>query len=337
MCANREADHEYDAKDHAHVYARGVTNLAADSTGRGVWAVKWSLFALLGTALVQAIIVALSGSRALLADTVHNFADAATALPLWVAFGCSRLKPSPRFAYGYGRVEDLAGLTIMLTILASAVVVGYQSVLQLLSPQPLEYLWAVAVGSVVGFLGNEAVARFQIKVGREIKSAALVANGLHARADGLTSLTVLVGAAGVWLGYPLADPLIGLLITLVILRLVWQSARAVLTRMLDGVEPGVLEAVEAAARQAAGVSEVAGVRARWVGHRIHLELNIAVNPALSVSEGHGIAKEVRHQVLHELAHVSRVTVHIDPSTEAGERFHLMEAHAHDGLPTHSHV
>lgn len=313
-----------------------VIDLTAASTERGVWVVKWSFLGLLGTALVQAIIVALSGSMALLADTVHNFADAATAIPLWIAFACSRLKPNRRFSYGYGRVEDLAGGAIVLTILASAVVVGYQSVLRLLRPEPVEYVWAVALASVVGFLGNEAVARFRINVGHEIGSAALVADGYHARVDGLTSLAVLVGAAGVWLGYPLADPLVGLLITLVILALVWQSARMIFTRMLDGVEPGVLEAAEEVAHQAPGVREVAEVRARWSGHRLHLEVNVAVDPALSVAEGHGIAKEVRHQILHHVPHVSQVTVHVDPVSEVGEQFHRVETHAHDGLPFHSH-
>lgn len=336
MCVNRDPDHEYHSKDHAHDHSGMVIDLTAASTERGVWVVKWSFLGLLGTALVQAIIVALSGSMALLADTVHNFADAATAIPLWTAFACSRLKPSRRFSYGYGRVEDLAGGAIVLTILASAVVVGYQSVLRLLRPEPVEYVWAVALASVVGFLGNEFVARFRIKVGHEIGSAALVADGYHARVDGLTSLAVLVGAAGVWLGYPLADPFVGFLITLVILALVWQSARTIFTRMLDGVEQGVLEAAEEVTHQAPGVREVAEVRARWSGHRLHLEVNVAVDPALNVAEGHGIAKEVRHQILHHVPHFSQVTVHVDPVSEVGERFHRVETHAHDGLPFHSH-
>jgi divalent metal cation (Fe/Co/Zn/Cd) transporter len=109
-----------------------------------------------------------------------------------------------------------------------------------------------------------------------------------------------------------------------------------LARILDGVEPEVLEASEHTARQVPGVREVAEVRARWIGHRLHLELNVAVDPALSVAEGHGIAKEVRHQILHQVPHVSKVMVHVDPATEVGETFHHVEAHAHDGLPIHSH-
>ena len=171
------------------------------------------------------VVVALSGSVALLADTIHNFGDAATALPLWVAFPLARRRPTERFTYGFGRFEDLAGLAIVLIMALSALLAGYETVTRLIHPQPVAYLGTVAVASIVGFLGNEAVALFRIKVGQDIGSAALIADGYHARVDGWTSLAVLVGALGVWLGYPLADPVVGLLITVAILWLVWQSAR----------------------------------------------------------------------------------------------------------------
>lgn len=322
--------------DHAHHHRHGIIDPAIASTDRGMWALKWSFFGLLATALFQLVVVVISGSVALFADTLHNFADAATAIPLAIAFAFARLKPSRRFPYGYGRVEDLAGVLIVVTILLTALMAGYESLLRLFRPQPVEHLWAVAGASVVGFLGNEAAALIRIKVGREIGSAALVADGYHARADGLTSLAVLVGAIGVWLGYPLADPMVGLLITVAILHLVWQSARAVFTRILDGVDPEVLDAVEQAARHVPGVHNVAEVRARWIGHRLTLELNVAVNPDLTVTEGHAVAKEVRHQVLHHVPHVSGVTVHVDPATESGEAFHHIDSHAHDGLPVHRH-
>lgn len=321
---------------HTHHHRHGMVDLAIASTDRGLWALKWSFLGLLTTALLQLVVVALSGSMALLADTIHNVADAATAIPLAIAFTFARLKPTRRFPYGYGRIEDLAGVLIVVTILATALIAGYESVLRLLRPQPVAHLWAVAGASVLGFLGNEAVAVFRIKVGREIGSAALVADGYHARADGLTSLAVLIGAVGVWLGYPLADPIMGLLITLGILHLGWQSASAVFTRTLDGVDPEIVDAAEHAARHAAGVHDVAEVRARWVGHRLILELNVAVNAALTVTEGHEVAKGVRHQVLHHVSHVARVTVHVDPSTESGETFHRIESHIHDGLPVHAH-
>jgi divalent metal cation (Fe/Co/Zn/Cd) transporter len=141
---------------------------------------------------------------------------------------------------------------------------------------------------------------------------------------------------GVWAGYPLADPIVRLLITATILVLVWQAARAVLTRMLDGVEPEALDAVAHAARHVPGVDDVAEVRGRWVGHRLAFELNVVVRPDLTVAEGHGIAKEVRHQILHHVPHAAGVTVHIDPATEPGETHHRVITHAHDGLSAHAH-
>jgi cation diffusion facilitator family transporter len=155
---------------------------------RGIWAVKWSFVVLMATAVIQIVVVVLSGSVALLSDTIHNFGDAATAVPLWIAFALTRLGASRRFTFGYGRVEDLAGVAIVLIILFSAVVAGYQAVEWLVDPQPVGFLWAVAAASLVGFVGNEAVAVFRIRVGREIDSAALVADGYHARTDGWTSL-----------------------------------------------------------------------------------------------------------------------------------------------------
>lgn len=322
---------------HSHAHQNhGIVDPAIASTDRGLWALKWSFLALVTTALLQLVVVAVSGSVALLADTIHNLADAATAIPLAIAFAFARLKPTRRFPYGYGRIEDIAGAFIVVTIVATALIVGYESVLRLFRPQPVAHLWAVASASVLGFLGNEAVAVFRIKVGREIGSAALVADGYHARADGVTSLAVLIGAIGVWLGYPVADPLMGVLITVGILHLGWQSVSTVFTRMLDGVDPEIVDAAEHAASRAAGVDDVGEVRARWIGHRLTLELNVAVSPALTVTEGHEVAKEVRHQVLHHVPHVSHVMVHVDPSAESGETFHHIESHAHDGLPVHVH-
>jgi cation diffusion facilitator family transporter len=316
-------DHPGDHGDHGHTH--GVVDPSITTSARGIWALKWSFAGLFATALIQIAVVWLSGSVALLADTIHNFGDAATAVPLWIAFALARWKPSKRFPYGYGRVEDLAGIAIVLTITFSAVVAGYESVQRFLHPQPVSHLWAVVAASIVGFLGNEAVAVFRIKVGKEIDSAALVADGYHARIDGLTSLAVLFGALGIWLGYPLADPIVGLLITAAILQIVVQSSKTVFTRALDGVEPRLIDEIRETARHARGVEEVTDVRARWLGHRLHAELNVAVASLLSVVEGHAVAKEVRHVLLHRFQYLSAVMVHIDPAEEAGEEFHRAAA------------
>ena len=280
--------------------------------------------------------VVLSGSVGLLADTIHNFADAATAIPLGIAFWLARRGRSRRFTYGLGRVEDFAGILIILTILASALVAAYESVTRLVHPQPVGLLWAVMVASVVGFVGNEAVAIFRIRVGKQIGSAALIADGYHAWVDGWTSLAVFVGAIGVWAGYPLADPLVGLVISAAILVIVWQSARSILLRMLDGVESETLDEITHAAEHVARVEEVTDVRARWIGHRLHADISVTVPPGLSVTEGHDIARDVRHQLLHHLSHLGSVMVHVDPYGQGGEQHHRVGPHAHDGLPLHSH-
>jgi cation diffusion facilitator family transporter len=327
-------DHNHGRRGHRHTH--GAVDPTVATSERGIWAIKWSFVGLMATALLQLVVVLLSGSVALLSDTIHNFGDAATAIPLGIAFALTRLGVSRRFTFGYGRVEDLAGVVIVLIILFSAVVAGYQALERLISPQPVGFLWMVAAASLVGFIGNEAVAVFRIRVGREIGSAALVADGYHARTDGWTSLAVLAGAVGVWLGYPLADPIVGLLIAGAILVIVWQSGKAVFTRLLDGVEPEAIEEIRHAASQVPGVEDVSEVRARWLGHRLHAEVNVAVNPDLSVAEGHAIACEVHHQLLHHLSYLSGAVIHIDPVQEAGEEHHRVAAHSHDGLPTHSH-
>jgi cation diffusion facilitator family transporter len=329
--------HSHSDPDHSHHdHTHGTIDPALLTTKRGIWAVKCSLIGLAATAAFQAVIVFFSGSVALLADTIHNVADAATAIPLWIAFALARRKPSRRFTYGYGRVEDVAGIVIVLTILFSAILAGYESVDRLLGPKPVEHLWAVAIASLVGFAGNELVAVFRIRIGREINSAALVADGYHAHVDGLTSLGVLISAAGVWLGYPLADPILGLVITVTILAIVWQSGKAVLTRLLDGIDPEVIDEITHAINHAQGVRDVTDVRLRWSGHRLHAEVNLAVSPRLSVAEGHAIAVEARHQLLHHLPYLSNVTIHIDPEDLSGEEHHRITEHTHGGSAIHSH-
>ena len=335
--------HEGHKNDHGHSHGygkhghtHGTIDPSIATSERGIWAIKWSFIGLAATALFQIAVVLLSHSVGLLADMIHNFGDAATAIPLWIAFMLSRWKPNEKFTYGYGRVEDLAGMAIVLTILVSAVVAGYETVQRFLHPQPVGYLWAVMVASVIGFIGNEAVAIFRIKVGREIESAALIADGYHARIDGWTSLAVFFGAVGVWMGYPLADPIVGALITIAIAQIVWQSAKAVFTRALDGVDPKIIDELRHAATHVRGVEKVTDVRARWLGHRLYAEMNVAVAPQLSVEEGHALAKEVRHEAMHHVGYLSNVVIHIDPMPEAGEEFHRIHAHTHDGLPVHSH-
>lgn len=320
-----------------HDHSHGVVDPSLTTSERGIWALKWSFSGLMITAILQVFVVAFSGSVALLADTIHNFADAATAIPLWIAFWFARKPPSVRFAFGFGRVEDLAGVVIVFVILSSALVAGYQSVQRLMSPQEISYLWAVAAASIVGFIGNEAVAIFRIRVGREINSAALITDGYHARTDGWTSLAVLGGVIGVWIGYPLADPIIGLLITVAIFGVVIQSGKSIFTRMLDGADPEISESIRRVAKRIPEVREVSEIRVRWLGHRLHAEVNIAVDSQMTVAQAHAVATEVRHRLLHQLDYLSLVVIHVDPLEHSGEGHHHLGSHSHDGMPTHSHA
>ncbi|MDP1908116.1 MAG: cation diffusion facilitator family transporter, partial [Hyphomicrobium sp.] len=187
--------------DEPHKHTHGVMDATIATTERGIWAIKWSFVILAITAALQVLVVLASSSVALLADTIHNVADATTAIPLWIAFILARRKPTSTFTYGYGRVEDLAGISIVLIILLSALVAGYHAIDRIFHPQPVTLLLWVAFAGLIGFVGNEAVAVFRIRVGREINSAALIADGYHARTDGLTSLAVVAGAIGVWVGF----------------------------------------------------------------------------------------------------------------------------------------
>jgi cation diffusion facilitator family transporter len=322
-------DHGHHGGHRHHGHSQGVVDPTIATTARGIWAIKWSFLILAVTAALQLVVVYVSNSVALLADTIHNIGDAGTAMPLWIAFLLARKKPTQTFTYGYGRVEDFAGIVIVLIILFSALVAGYEAIDRLFHPRPVVQLGWLAAAGVLGFLGNEAVAVFRIRVGREINSAALIADGYHARTDGLTSLAVVIGAFGVWIGFPLADPIIGLIITAVILGIVWQSARAVLTRMLDGVESQTISELRHAAQHARGVVGVESVRARWLGHRLYAEMTLAVDPALSLADAHKLTDEVRGHAVGHLPALQSLHVEAVPALDRQRSKHHPE-------PEHQH-
>ncbi len=284
------------------------------------------------TAVLQAVVVVWSGSVALLGDTLHNVADALTALPLALAFVVGRRPPNRRYTYGYVRAEDLAGIAIVAVITASAAITAYEAIERLIHPKPVSHLGAVAAAAIIGFIGNEAVARLRISVGRRIGSAALVADGLHARTDGFTSLAVLVGAGGVALGWSWADPAIGLAITVAILFVLKDAAREVYRRLMDAVDPSIVDACEAALRSTPGVLDVPELRLRWLGHRLRAECTIVVDSGLSLIDAHAVAVAAEHALLHEVPKLRAALVHADPATTQGEDFHDQLAHHHLAAP-----
>lgn len=336
-------DHDHDGgQEHAHrsgVFgwlqqtfahshdAHEKVDAALETHERGIWALKISLLGLGLTALFQVIVVWFSGSTALLADTIHNVGDAATTIPLWIAFSLMRRGQTRHFTYGFGRSEDVAGVMIVGLILLSAGVAAYESIRKLIEPQPVTNLGWVAAAAIVGFLGNEAVAIFRIRVGREIGSAALIADGQHSRVDGFTSLAVLVGAIGVWLGFPLLDPLIGLLITVAILFIVRDAAKAVFVRLLDGIEPEILEQIEHAPLHVAGIQNVHQARARWLGHRIHADLHVTLDRRLSVAEAHAIVERVQAALADHVPSFGEATIHVCPCSHAEPMIPAHEAPA----------
>jgi cation diffusion facilitator family transporter len=297
---------------HSHDAADSVDN-ALESSVAGIRAVKISLLVLGITAIVQIVIVVLSGSVALAADTVHNFSDALTAVPLWIAFALSTKAATRRYTYGFGRAEDLAGLFVVAMITMSAIIAGYEAITRLIHPQPITNVGWVALAGLVGFIGNEWVALYRIRVGRRIGSAALVADGLHARTDGFTSLAVLFAAGGVALGFPLADPIIGLIITGAILAVLRTAARDVFRRLLDGVDPRLIDTAEATLAARPGVRSVRSVRMRWIGHRLHADAELDIDPALSLAEAHRIAHDAEHDLIHAVPKLMTGMIHAYPA------------------------
>lgn len=293
---------------HSHDASDSIDD-ALEASREGVRALKVSLVILLATTILQLVVVAISGSVALFADTIHNFSDALTAVPLWVAFLLGRRAATRRYTYGLGRAEDLAGLFIVLVVALSAIVAAWQSVQRIVDPQPLENLWWVIAAGVIGFAGNEAVAVYRIRVGRRIGSAALVADGIHARTDGFTSLAVVLGAVGVMLGFPLADPIVGLIISAAIIVLLWGTVRSVGRRLMDGIEPDLVDRAESAIRSTPGVVDVPHLQLRWVGHRLRGAATITVSEA-SLTAATSIVDEAEHRLGHALPNLDGV--HIRP-------------------------
>jgi len=324
-------DHDHHDHDHDHDHPKGIRGVlmqifaphshdAADSVDTaletsavGIRAVKISLIGLGATAVVQLVVAIVSGSIALAADTIHNFSDALTAVPLWIAFAVGRRPATRRYTYGFGRAEDLAGIFVIGMISLSAIIAGYEAIRRLIHPVPIEHVGWVAAAGLIGFLGNEVVAVYRIRIGRRIGSAALVADGLHARTDGFTSLAVLFGAGGVAVGYPLADPIVGLIITVAILAVLRTAVRDIFHRLMDAVDPNLIDTAEASLAARPGVRDVRSIRMRWIGHRLHADAELDIDPNASLEDAHRIAHDAEHQLTHAVPKLNSALVHAYPA------------------------
>jgi cation diffusion facilitator family transporter len=312
-------------RPHSHEPASKV-DAAMEASAEGMRTLWISLCVLCATAIIQGIVAVLSGSVALLGDTLHNAADALTAVPLGIAFLAGRRPPTRRYNYGYGRAEDLAGIMIVLVIAVSSALAGYAAITRLAHPHRVSGLIGVAMAALTGFAGNELAARYRIRTGRKIGSAALVADGLHARTDGFTSLAVLLGVGGVAIGWDWADPVTGLLITVAILAVLRQAAREVGRRLMDAVDPALLDRAEQVLRATPGVLDLGQVRLRWIGHQLRAECEIVVGSSATVIEAHEIAVSAEHALLHGLPRLTAALVHADPPPDAGDHHAILASH-----------
>ncbi len=311
---------------YSHEHAHVASDQAFVDNELGIRTV-WIALAILGvTTLLQIGVVYLSGSVALLGDTVHNIGDALNSVPLLIAFYLARRGANRRYNYGYSRAEDVAGIFIVISIAFSAFFILRESIDRFINPQPLSNLGWLAAAAIIGFLGNELVAVMQIRVGNKIGSAALIADGMHARTDGLTSLAVLVAAAGTALGYPILDPIIGLLIGVTIVFITWDATKKMWYRLMDAVDPAYLDTAEATLQKNDMVREVYRVRMRWMGHRLTAEINVGVDAHLTTAQSHAIAEELRHDLFHAIPNLSEVLVHVEPWAPLEKSHHLTMHH-----------
>ncbi|HLZ72210.1 MAG TPA: cation diffusion facilitator family transporter [Dehalococcoidia bacterium] len=327
-----EHDHD-DAHDRgvasprAHGHSHGAAGGLDLRTAEGIRAARWSSLALLVTGAIELVIFALGNSAGLLADAMHNLGDVTTTLAIWAAFTFARREANERFPYGYHRAEDLAGMFVLIVMVASGIAAGYESLQHLLTGSHPSHLALSAVAAFVGFAGNELTAQYKTRVGRRIGSVSLEADGAHSRVDGLVSLAALAGIGGVAAGFERADGLAGVLITLVIAGVIVSTARGVIGRGMDAVDPALTSQVRSVAAAVPDVLDVHDVRLRWAGRALFVSLSIALPPQLPLAQAHDAAEAVRHALLHQVEGVQAVDVHMDPAAEH-EAAHSLTAH-HD--------
>jgi cation diffusion facilitator family transporter len=320
---NSHSEHNHDEKGHGHEHGKVDADLYGNR--EGLRAVQISTAGMLLVSAIQFAIAWIGGSAGLFADALHNFGDVFTTIALWIAFVISNRAANQRYTYGYYRAEDLAGIFIVLVIIASATASAVESMQKLTSGSIPTQIYLSMAAALVGVAGNELLAQYKISVGKRINSISLIADGHHSRIDGLTSLAAFIGLVGVKLGFPKADPIAGIVITIVIITVVFSTSRSVLQRLLDAVDPHVVPSIITIANAVPGVEQVTDVRARWVGHTLHVVMNIEVDAELTLSKAHAIAEEVRHQLFHEVKGISEVLIHTDPSSASGDH-HLELAH-----------
>ena len=322
-----DAGHDVHERRRGHAHAHHDHSLAA-AGGGGAGALRVvviSSLLLAAVAAAELVAAALTNSAGVLADGLHNLGDVGTTVALAIAFILSRRAPTRRFPYGYHRVEDLAGLVVLALIVGSAVASGVTAVEHLIHRPPLTSPVLALLVAAFGFVGNEAAAQYKIRAGTRLRSLALVADGKHSRTDGIASLGAVVGVAGAALGAPVLDPVAGLVITLIIAVVAWETTRTLTGRLLDEADASLVATIEEVAATTDGVLGVSDTRARWMGRRVLAELTLEVAPETTLALAHALGEEVRHRLYHRIDPLSDVIVHLDP---AGDTY------AHDAVSHH---
>jgi len=258
-------------------------------------AVKVSAAGLALTGAVELALALLTNSVGLLGDALHNLSDVSTSLVVFLGFRVSAKPASPRYPYGFERAEDLAGLGVALVIWASAVFAGVESWHKLTSHGSTTHVGLGMVGAVLGMVGNQAVARYKLRVGRQIQSNTLVADAHHSRLDAISSLGALLGLIVVALGYRVGDPIAGFAVTVFIVKVGYEVTVEVVHHLMDGVDPAHLLAAVAAAKSVGGVGPVSA-RARWLGRSLVIEVDGELDRSTTMDEADVLGRRVEAAV-----------------------------------------
>jgi len=312
--------------DHTHEHGNLAHDSALKENELGIRTI-YIVIALLGlTTVFQIGIYLMSGSVALLGDTVHNFGDAIISIPLLFAFWLANKRANKRYTYGYGRAEDLAGLFIVLAISISAFYILWESLHRLFNPVPLDNLELVAAAAIVGFAGNVLAAMIQIRTGKKMKSDALIANGTHSQTDGLTSLAILVAVMGAWFGYPIIDAIIGIVMGIIILFIAKDSAKSMWYKLMDAVDPTIVKKAERIVNEHPDVKDVQRLQMRWIGHHLQVEAVLSLNADLNTAQCNSVSEHISHHLYHDIPNLSETTIAVIPWSTDGKTFHCEASH-----------
>lgn len=279
---------------------------------RAIQAIVGSSLGLLVTSALELLVVAFSGSVALLSDALHNLGDVFTTVGVYFGFRASRKPPTPRFPYGFGRAEDLAGIVVVMAIWGSAVLAALESYNKLISGRGTSHLAWGMVAALIGIVGNRLVARYKLNVGREIKSAPLIVDARHSWLDAVSSAGALIGLLGVAAGFRAADPIAGFAISLFIVRIGLEATRDVVFRLMDAQDEALAEAVRGVASELLeDEASVRDVRIRWLGRQVEVRLVVRLAGDTSLRDATRTARELDAVVKHRIPDTREILVTVE--------------------------